>query len=133
QREALQALVHTALVTKQPFEILLLGDGEAYVFAHEVGPFGNEDRQMRERHWWNVQLTRSERDALATRLRSAYRSADIVGVPTIHRFVRDFSPRSRTLLGDTSNRGIVTSARGAAELETVPNFSEERLHHRIFD
>lgn len=133
QRAQLKQRIVAALADGKPYSILRLGDGEAYIFDDATGPFTEEDRQMRERHWWNIQLDEVTRSRLRSETLEAYRGADIVGVPTIHRFIRDFAATSGHLVASTANRGIVTSVRGAADLAEVPAFSEERLHHVVFD
>jgi len=133
QAEELRGVILGAIGAKKPFSLVRLGDGEAYLFNSDGLPFTEDDRCFRERHWWGINLEAGQREALVHRSREAVAEADIVGVPSIHRFFRDFSERSSNLLATTANRGIVTSVLGAREvLSTNALLTEDRANHIVF-
>lgn len=133
QRQALRQRIVDALDRQLPFSLVRLGDGEAYLFDPSVGPFTEADRQMRERHWWNISLPREIRTQLRAKSLMSIQKADVVGIPSIHRFFRDYSPKSQNFLSSTANRGIVTSVLGAASQAVGSDFTEDRAHHILFD
>ncbi len=134
QRNLLASTIADAVRRHRPFSLIRMGDGEAYLVPEDVGPFTASDRRMRERHWWNCELSDDLSRDLRTRALDALRSADIVGIPSIHRFFRDYSDNSRQLFASTANRGIATSVLGAASIlsDTVA-LTEDRVHHLVFD
>lgn len=133
QAEELRRVILGAIEAKKPFSLVRLGDGEAYLFNSDGLPFTDDDRSFRERHWWGVNLEAGQRKALILRSREAVAEADIVGVPSIHRFFRDFSELSSNLLASTANRGIVTSVLGAREvLSANALLTEDRANHIVF-
>ncbi len=133
QRIDLQTRILTAIKDSTPFSLIRLGDGEAYLFPGEQFPFNEADRQMRERHWWDRSLEPAIRDRIVRNSLSAISTADIVGIPTIHRFFRDFSGSEKELLLSTANRGVVTSLLGAAKYVSPKAFlTEDRAHHILF-
>ncbi|WP_152529519.1 hypothetical protein [Aliihoeflea sp. 2WW] len=132
-RNDLIEAIATAITGRKPFSLLRLGDGEAYLFDDEGLPFTEADRRMRERHWWNCELDAETRTDICVRGKYALRQADVVGVPSIHRFVRDYSESSSDLLGSTANRGIVSSLVGFQNLGLNHSLvTEDRIHHLVF-
>lgn len=132
QAEDLRIAILNALNEKRPFSFVRLGDGEAYIFNNEELPFSRDDRAFRERHWWGVNLNDEQRASIISRSVSAVANADIVGIPSIHRFFRDFSEHSYDLLASTANRGIVTSVLGAESiLSKNALLTEDRAHHIV--
>lgn len=133
ERQALIDRISEALEKRESFSLVRLGDGEAYLVGSDDMPFSRADRMMRERHWWNRELEPSVSAYIRERGVAALETADVVGVPSIHRFFRDFSEKSTQLLGSTANRGVVTSLLGAAALlgEGVA-IAEDRVHHLVF-
>ncbi len=69
----------------------------------------------REVHWWGTKLDPSLRASVQMQSLAVVKEADVIGIPTIHRFFRDFGATSRSLLSSTNSRGIVTSLIGCAE------------------
>jgi len=133
QRNELKLLIREALLHRRPFSLVRLGDGEAYLFDSSV-LFKYEDRLLRERHWWNLQLTEEDRVTVKTTAIAAIVAADVVGIPSIHRFFRDYSDQSVDLLSTVANRGVVGCLVGAASIlpASVP-LTEDRVHHIIFE
>lgn len=67
-----------------------LGDGESYgLVDNEYVDTDGETRQ--ELHWWGQQLDAQLRQNLQEKFKDAVACADILGVPTVLRLVRDFN------------------------------------------
>lgn len=130
---ALADRIRESTKRRSPFSLVRLGDGEAYLFSRGDYPFTAADRAMRERHWWNVALDDNSRELLMQGSLRAVVESDVVGIPSIHRFFRDFSDRSKVLLDSTAQRGIVTTILGS-EQTLSPNVkvTEDRIHHLLF-
>lgn len=132
QADSLRLAILDALTSRRPFSFVRLGDGEAYLFGNEKFPFSDDDRAFRERHWWGTNISLEQRASLISRSVAAVATADIVGIPSIHRFFRDFSEHSYDLLASTANRGIVTSVLGAEDtISQDALLTEDRAHHIV--
>lgn len=119
--------ITSSISDKRALSLVRLGDGEAYAYATS----GTEDDGWRERHWWGCQLHPDLRGRLQSELRNSYEAADILGVPSVHRFIRDTSPLSQELSTGTSSRGLVTvmtEVRPKAGALLV----EDRIHQVLF-
>lgn len=67
-----------------------LGDGESYgLVDNEYVNIDGEARQ--ELHWWGLRLDAQLRQSLQEKFKDAVARADILGVPTVLRLVRDFN------------------------------------------
>jgi hypothetical protein len=81
-------LVIVALSSGIGFSLIRLGDGEGYIYSSEI--FSDDDCKNRERHWWGCELHEFHRSRLQRQLLSAVTRCDVIGLPSIFRFMRDF-------------------------------------------
>lgn len=98
-------LIEDALVNRIPFSYIRISDGEGYIFMNSY--FTHDDCRNRERHWWGTTLTANKRKALQKRLLVALSNADVLGIPSVYRFLRDH--QTDKMLGQTvQSRGLLS-------------------------
>lgn len=135
-RGTLLGIISDALRECRPLSLVRLGDGEAYAFpAPRVGDAYDEDNRLRELVWWGRRPPGDEqREAIRARVRQAVRHADIIGLPSIYRVIRDL-PLQGDLDSGSTNRGLLTvlAAMGNDIRLADTIFTEERCHHVLFD
>lgn len=127
------------LTRAAPYSLIRLGDGEAYAFSTRdleflgVAEFENHN-MLREQHWWAIRLDEARRYQIANSVRDAAANADILGVPSIYRIVRDVAQGVNALGVNVSQSGlaIVLNAIGKELPLTGKVFTEERCHQIIF-
>ncbi|MCR9149244.1 MAG: hypothetical protein NXH83_03655 [Rhodobacteraceae bacterium] len=107
QRAELLVRIRDALVSRSPFSLLRLSDREGYLFARPGYFFTAEDVANCELHWWGCRLEPDMRDRLIDMALPAVATADVVGVPSIFRFIRDFNPNRSSLLETLQGRGLL--------------------------
>jgi hypothetical protein len=132
ERDSFYELVIGVLESKGALSMMRLGDGEAYALAAREGIFSDTDRQNRERHWWGVELEAKHREVICARVRKAVRSADILGVPSIHRFVRDTLDKSKGFAQSIQGRGLMQVLTYLAEADERPLIGEDRMNLALF-
>lgn len=132
ERDRFFALVSRALSEKKPFSLIRLGDGEGYAFADQHEFFSVEDQLNRERHWWGVQLNETMRDAICHQVRDAVHASDVLGIPSIHRFVRDGTEKSSSYTQSVQGRGLLQVLKylRSANLEAL--YGEEKMNASLF-
>ncbi|KQZ28528.1 hypothetical protein ASD50_19600 [Mesorhizobium sp. Root552] len=114
EAEAFLTLIRSAIIQGKPFSMIRLGDGEGYLFPK--GDFFSEaDSANRERHWWGTELDAELRAKIIDQGRQALASADVVGIPSIYRFIRDHSERSRSLTQAVQGRGLLQVLQGVEQ------------------
>lgn len=135
----LQARLLETVVKKEPYSLLRLGDGEAYVF--DIPDLRlipqrdkDEDDDFREHFWWQTSVTASLRKTIAVQAREAVACADIIGFPSVYRLLHD---RLATRGSFPANRGQRSLAILCGQLgRQIPDqgriFTEERCHHLLF-
>lgn len=133
KREALLDDIQTALARRKPYGLVRLSEYEAYIF-HKTGKyFGEKDAKWCERHWWGEELPRDVRENVLSYLHDSYFGADVVGIPSVMAFIRNYYSSTRSLLGTIQNRGLieVLTAIGRA---TPPDalFTEDKINRHIF-
>ena len=139
ERGRLIGLIAGRLRDGEPLSLVRLGDGESYAFPPPNGtPFDarvlERDAAFRERYWWGEEVASADRAALKRAIAAALDSADVIGVPSVYRVIRDRGP-ARSQFGATSmQRGLAVVLsnldRWTARPDTV--FTEERCHHVLF-
>ena len=107
QRQEFYTLVTQRLRDRQPFALLRLSDREAYMFAESSGQyFTQADVENCERHWWRLSLTLTERSRLTKLMREASDQADVLGIPSIYRLLRELDAKSKSMLTSLQVRGL---------------------------
>jgi Tfp pilus assembly protein PilF len=114
--EALQFVsrMRTRLRDKVPTSLIRVGDAEsnALTYDAEFARYAENDASEREIVWWGRPIDESARAKLASGVLEAMRDADVLGIPTLERILRDVKPERREFLGNTrAGRGIRTVLR----------------------
>ncbi|MEL7152194.1 MAG: hypothetical protein AAFN51_00030 [Pseudomonadota bacterium] len=101
EQEALAQLLATRLAEPEPFSMIRLGDGEAYAFDPDyiTEQTQEEDRATREAIWWSSRLEPEKRRALQAGVQEAISGADMLGIPSIWRLLRDLPRQMATMRG----------------------------------
>jgi hypothetical protein len=134
QAGQLVATICARLRQRLPYAVVRLSDGEGYLFRELNAYFFEEDARNRERHWWGEELDDRTRAKLTQAGLSAIRSADVLGIPSIYRFLRDHSVRSKTLLGGLQGRGLVSVLQGVGEVASPQaEFGDDKLNLAVFN
>jgi hypothetical protein len=136
QRSKLVDEIISALRSKEPYSLVRLGDGEGYFFQKERSPegiFSIEDAKNRERHWWGEEIPGELRSQIIDRGLQSILTANVIGVPTIFRFLRDTGPNTRSLLSSLQARGMISVLGGVLgmNLESV-KFTDSQLNVSLF-
>lgn len=139
QRDKLTRLIVANLRNKKPLSLIRLGDGEAYCFdtsdlPSEIRKRCAEDNLVREVHWWGTHIPESVRACIRREAFSAVSNADIIGIPGVHRLIRDRGNLSRRLVDTRQKRGLAVVLPATLN-QTTPGriYTEERVHQVIFD
>ena len=101
--------VRAKLAAKTPWSMIRVGDAEsnALSYAPEIARHFDGDAAEREVVWWGRTLDAQSRAALGARVLAAMRDADVLGVPTLERLLRDVRPERRDFLSNTrGGRGL---------------------------
>ncbi|EKF17394.1 hypothetical protein [Nitratireductor pacificus] len=132
EADQLLSLARDALRHGQAFSLIRLSDGEGYLFPD--GPFFDaSDAANRERHWWGVELTADLRAAIREGARAAVAEADVVGIPSVYRFIRDHTDSSRSLALSIQGRGLLQVLDGVAPLLSASaSIAEDKVNVSAF-
>ncbi len=137
-RQELFNRIEGALKEQRPMSLVRLGDGEGYGYAvPDITGIGREqfvdDNAIRERMWWGATISPADRERVTDQFRAAVAGADIIGIPSIYRLIRDRStPFSR--YGETGGQrglAVVLGELGRA-IPTDRLLTEERCHQLLF-
>ncbi|MEG3081830.1 hypothetical protein R3F64_18410 [Halomonas sp. 5021] len=89
-----QNLLIDKLRNKQSICYIRIGDGESYAFSD--GVYVDQDGVSRqERHWWGGEICHETRQKIQSQFLSSLSHADILGIPTVTRLVKDFNLEKR--------------------------------------
>ncbi|MCY1346579.1 hypothetical protein D9M69_326670 [compost metagenome] len=132
ERNHFQRLVVDAIRQKKPFSMIRLSDGEGYAFADDHEYFTLEDQLNRERHWWGIELDDVRRSSITTNIRSVVDHADVLGIPSIHRFVRDTHKKSTSLKTTVQGRGLLQVLHYFSHHPSSALFGEEKMNIPLF-
>jgi hypothetical protein len=133
QRELFYRRIRHALKHEVPFSLIRLGDGEGYIFEGHYRFFTRDDARNRERHWWGQEIPEGLRAGYLPRILDAVSRASVLGIPSVYRFLRDHTDRSRSLAQSLQGRGLLEVLNGIMEIvdpETL--FSEDRCNIPLF-
>lgn len=128
QQLSLEKKIGEAITSRKPFSCLRLSDREGYLFSRE-GLFTDDDVRNCELHWWGVELAGELRDRIVEEARTAVGGADIVGIPSVFRFIRDAAEKSGPLVGTLQGRGLLDVLSGIGKLSRVDaEFTEDKFN-----
>lgn len=132
EAQAFLALIRAALENRTPFSFIRLSDGEGYLFP-EGKFFDDKDARNRERHWWGVELSDDMRTRIVQNARHALSEADVVGIPSVYRFIRDHSDRSTSLTQTIQGRGLLQVLGGVFEaVSPATVIAEDKINVSVF-
>nr|WP_298113591.1 hypothetical protein [uncultured Pseudomonas sp.] len=88
--DALQGLILQRVIDRQSLAYMRLGDGESYGFADNryIDDIGLVRQEL---HWWGAGLDEPLRHELQDKFQVALAHADLLGVPSVLRLIKDFS------------------------------------------
>lgn len=95
--DALRDVILEAVKGKRPLAFQRMGDGAAYRMAlpdcaADAAGTGADDDALREEAWWHRRISTERGDFFAAEVSEALRQADILGVCSAHRLIRDAVP-----------------------------------------
>jgi hypothetical protein len=138
-RNRLEDFILSACSERRSMSLIRLGDGEAY--CYDAVPLSSvddtvfeDDNETRELHWWGQNPGLVVRGEIKKRVRQAIAHADVLGVPGVHRLIRDCADFSSEIGSDRGRRGlaVVLNAVGTEIPIHGKKFTEERVHHVVF-
>lgn len=89
------------------FSFIRLSDGEGFIFQDLSGHFTKDDSKNRQRHWWGEEIPAEIQNCLISDLLKAVEAADVLGIPSVYRFVRDHSDKTVSLKQSLQGRGLI--------------------------
>ena len=131
QKASFIADIADHLTREVPYNLIRLGDGEAYAFADKLSlPHAIK----REQAWWGVTLDPSLRAQIAQDMHRAIAKANRLGIPSLFRFARDSHPSLGSYADHVSLAGLIHVLDGVQELHgSTRLYTEERIHQLCFD
>ena len=134
QRRRLLNLIGAKLANKEPLSLIRIGDGSAYAFPPNRDlPF--DLNAGMERVWWGEGAKIETREDIVARVRTAVSSADVLGIPSVYRLIRDRAIFGGPF-GDAPAHIALAAVLGALG-STIPLaekiFTEERCNYVAFD
>jgi hypothetical protein len=137
-KDRLMTTIETALRDRQPLCLVRLGDGEGYGYPApdipgvSVDRFA-EDNSIRERMWWGNTISAAARDEVTAQFRQAVAAADVIGMPSIYRIIRDRGVPGSRFGENSGQRGlVVVLAQLGVSIPLTAAFTEERCHQLLF-
>lgn len=135
QEKDLLDLIVGKLKDRRGFSLLRLGDGEGYFFlnAGKEILFSSADAKNRERHWWGTEVEPELRNSIIEAGLKTVANADVLGIPTVYRFVRDSNGKSTTLLAGIQGRGLVSVLHGVSQFDSEGKiYADMELNRSMF-
>ncbi|BBM03898.1 hypothetical protein GL2_39720 [Microbulbifer sp. GL-2] len=134
QADNFLSLIKENLIKGRGFSFIRLSDGEGYIFREFSDFFKKEDAKNRERHWWGQHIPDAISTGLVSSGISAVKQADILGVPTIYRFLRDSENSKKTLVGTIQGRGLLSVLAGVKKIDNGKTlYTDDKTNLAIFN
>ena len=128
------SLLKGKLVGREGFSFVRLSDGEGYLFQCYSPLFTPDDAANRERHWWGTQLTEEVRGEIVRSGIDTVQCADVLGIPSVYRFLRDHSDSSETLRKTVQGRGLLSVLEGVRVLDDGKKlYTDDKANLAIFN
>ncbi|MCB1196800.1 MAG: hypothetical protein KDK51_00370 [Deltaproteobacteria bacterium] len=140
EQKQLYDKIMSHLREQKPMFMLRIGDADTYGFQNirNVDETFLIDCQSREMKWWGVNLSHGLRKKLSDHFLETFYDCDVLGIPSIFRFVSDL-PNLRTSFTERRNqRGSVMIMEqlqkdmDARKFHANMVFSENRCHQVLF-
>lgn len=138
KRDTLTRLITTHIKDRMPLSLIRLGDGESYCFDtanldDDLAERCTQDHLVREVHWWGEYVPEALRQTIRGEARYAIANADIIGIPGVHRLIRDRGALRRRLLDTRQKRGLAVVLPAMLDHSNRRRvFTEERVHQVMF-
>lgn len=122
--EYLKELIVSKIKSSTPFCFMRLSDGEGYIFSKLQTFMSLADIRNRERHWWGCELNSDMREEITDNLVTSLHNVDLIGIPTVYRFIRDSVDKTESFLGYLQGRGMYNVLQGLYSSPSTcnPNF-----------
>lgn len=139
--EKLKDIFRNAIKNREPLSLIRLGDGESYAFPNPPGGWQGmdselftSDRRRREEIWWGRHIDDLSAARIQRSVHEAISNATVLGVPSVHRIIRDLGKSGKPIFKSPSLRGIGAVLHGISQMATAERiFTEERCHQVLFD
>ncbi len=135
--EQLRKLILNALIQKQPLAFQRIGDGESYkcnlpLIASNYTDNLKDDDLARELAWWNRNIDPSTGEQFATLFRESLINADIIGIISAYRLIRDAS--QEPLANSITGRALLSHVEALDTLIPLKNkiITEDRAHTILY-
>ncbi|WP_370134386.1 hypothetical protein [Alteromonas sp.] len=133
EADALLGLIESAIENKSPFSFVRISEGEGYLFSETQDFMTADDLDNRERHWWGEELDFATREKVLFLNRGALISADVIGIPSIYRFIRDSREGAESLTENLIQRGLLNALNGVDSVSSKSClFTEEKGNIPLF-
>lgn len=134
QRDEFFEIIKKKLLCEEGFSFIRLSDGEGFIFRAPNSVFSELDALNRQRHWWGEEITLSVVDELQTSLQKAICNADILGIPSVYRFVRDHSEKTSSLSQSLQGRGLLTVLGSLKNIDSEDKlYTDDKANIAIFN
>lgn len=131
--EQLKCLILGKIIDQVGFAYIRLGDGESYGFG-ENKYIDCAGLLRQELHWWGTELDEGLRHELQSKFLAALPRADILGVPTVLRLIRDFNPtRQDAYERNSLISRLLSVMEGAAPFMSSRLLVEDQSNLYLFD
>ncbi len=133
QRNKILDTISDKILAREAFSFIRLSEGEGYIYRDLSEHFTLDDVENRERHWWGANLDEETRAGLVARNRAAIQGADLLGIPSVYRFLRDISSNSCQLSATLTGRGLLAVLNGVGhDCSSEVLFTEEKANIPLF-
>ena len=131
QKEDLLIQIINKIKNKVPFSFIRLSDGEGYNFNNK-NIFSKNDRSNRERHWWGIEIEDEVANSIKEKNLIAIKNADLIGVPTVYRFIRDHTDKSTSLSQSLTGRGLLEVIWGLIDSDMNHMYTDDKANLALF-
>ena len=123
-------LIKKSIISKKPFSLVRLGDAEVYILNTTNNQLSNKESENFEYALWGRKLTKEKRKEIASSCLEAFTKADVVGVFSVYRFIRDIHSNTKTLDGLWKLTRLLDFISKNTKNKIAV---EERIHHLLFN
>src|SRR5690606_4615496 len=127
QKNILFEKIQLSISSRKPFSLLRIGDADSYgLNSGSVNPdVFKIDCEARERKWWGTNLDPEMNKRLKDLFSETVLNADIIGIPSVYRFVSDLSTSMTSFYEARNQRGSVAVLENLYELSSSGSISRD--------
>lgn len=134
EEEGLLNLISDKLRRKEGYSFIRLSDGEGVIFRKFGDFFTEEDSLNRQRHWWGEEISTDVMNELVEKLISSVKNADLLGIPSVYRFVRDHSQKTKSLTQSIQGRGLISVLNGVIHIDDKNKlYTDDKANIAVFN